>query len=71
MKDVDIGKLFAKHIKLADHVEYLTKTKLGIAVGTPGRIGKLFTDTGTSLRLSLAPPPRHAPRSPASHDALG
>ncbi|KAL8281024.1 hypothetical protein RQP46_006703 [Phenoliferia psychrophenolica] len=51
MKDVDIGKLFAKHIKLADHVEYLDKTKLGIAVGTPGRIGKLFTDT-ESLSLT-------------------
>ncbi|KAK4700363.1 protein CMS1, partial [Phenoliferia sp. Uapishka_3] len=45
IKDVDIGKLFAKHIKLVEHVEYLNKTKVGIAVGTPGRIGKLFTDT--------------------------
>lgn len=42
VKDIDVAKLFAKHFKLAEHVEYLQKTKVGIAVGTPGRIGKLL-----------------------------
>lgn len=48
-KDIDVGKLFSKHFKLGEHVEYLNKTKVGVAVGTPGRIGKLFSETGTSL----------------------
>lgn len=42
--------MFAKHFKLADHVAYLAKTKVAIAVGTPGRIGKLFSETGQSSR---------------------
>lgn len=45
-KDVDIAKLFSKHFKLPEHVEYLEKTKVAIAVGVPGRIGKLFHETG-------------------------
>jgi protein CMS1 len=42
----DIAKLFAKHFKLEEHSRYLKKTRVGAAVGTPGRIGKLMTETG-------------------------
>ncbi|KAM0755310.1 hypothetical protein T439DRAFT_344541 [Meredithblackwellia eburnea MCA 4105] len=50
-KDIDVGKLFAKHFKLAEHVTYLEKNKVGIAVGTPNRIGKLLSET-ESLNLT-------------------
>ena len=43
----EVAKLFAKHFKLAEHVAYLKRTKIGAAVGTPGRIGKLLRDTGS------------------------
>lgn len=48
-------KLFAKHFKLAEHVTHLQKTKVAIAVGTPGRIGKLLSETGkqSAQHLSL------------------
>lgn len=45
-KGGEVAKLFSKHIKLADHVTYLKQTKVGAAVGTPGRIGKLLCETG-------------------------
>jgi len=41
----EVAKLFAKHFKLAEHVAYLKRTKIGAAVGTPGRIGKLLRET--------------------------
>ncbi|KAF8212457.1 U3-containing 90S pre-ribosomal complex subunit-domain containing protein [Mycena galopus ATCC 62051] len=41
-KGGEVAKLFAKHFKLAEHVTYLRRTKVGSAVGTPGRIGKLL-----------------------------
>ena len=41
-KGGDVAKLFAKHFKLEEHVAYLKKTKVGAAVGTPGRLGKLL-----------------------------
>lgn len=40
-----VAKLFAKHIKLEEHVSFLKRTKIGSAVGTPGRIGKLLCET--------------------------
>ena len=46
-KGGDVAKLFARHFKLEDHVTYLKRTKIGVAVGTPGRIGKLLCETGT------------------------
>lgn len=46
-KDIDVAKLFAKHFKVSEHVEYLDKTKVGVAVGTAGRIGKLLSETGS------------------------
>jgi protein CMS1 len=45
-KGAGAAKLFAKHFKLEEHVRYLKKTKIGSAVGTPGRVGKLLCDTG-------------------------
>lgn len=45
-KGGEVAKLFAKHFKLAEHVTYLRRTKVGAAVGTPGRIGKLLCETG-------------------------
>jgi len=44
-KGGDVAKLFAKHFKLAQHVTYLKRTKIGAAVGTPGRLGKLLNET--------------------------
>jgi protein CMS1 len=41
-KGGEVAKLFARHFKLQDHVSYLKRTKVGAAVGTPGRIGKLL-----------------------------
>ena len=41
-KGGDVAKLFAKHIKLEEHVTYLRRTKLSAAAGTPGRLGKLL-----------------------------
>ncbi|KAF9448334.1 hypothetical protein P691DRAFT_729760 [Macrolepiota fuliginosa MF-IS2] len=44
-KGGEVAKLFAKHFKLSDHVDYLKRTKIGAAVGTPGRTGKLLCET--------------------------
>jgi len=41
-KGGDVAKLFAKHIKLKEHIAHLKRTKLSAAVGTPGRLGKLL-----------------------------
>ncbi|TDL27525.1 hypothetical protein BD410DRAFT_713917 [Rickenella mellea] len=41
-KGGEVAKLFAKHVKLEEHINYLRRTKVGAAVGTPGRIGKLL-----------------------------
>jgi len=50
-KGGEVAKLFAKHFKLEEHVTYLKRTKVGAAVGTPGRIGKLLCETD-ALTLS-------------------
>lgn len=44
-KGGEVAKLFARHFKLEEHVAYLKRTKLAVAVGTPGRLGKLLCDT--------------------------
>ncbi|KAJ3785213.1 U3-containing 90S pre-ribosomal complex subunit-domain containing protein [Lentinula aff. detonsa] len=44
-KGGEVAKLFARHFKLAEHCSYLKRTKVGAAVGTPGRIGKLLLET--------------------------
>ena len=50
-KGGDVAKLFAKHFKLAQHVTYLKRTKVGTAVGTPGRLGKLLNETGNASTI--------------------
>ena len=49
-KGGEVAKLFAKHFKVAEHVAYLKRTKVGAAVGTPGRVGKLLCTTGRFCR---------------------
>jgi len=39
-----VAKLFAKHIKLKEAVETVTKTRMGIGVGTPQRLIDLLDD---------------------------
>ncbi|KAK2460546.1 hypothetical protein APHAL10511_007016 [Amanita phalloides] len=41
----EVAKLFAKHFKVGEHIAYLKRTKIGVAVGTPGRIGRLLCET--------------------------
>ncbi|KAF8520202.1 U3-containing 90S pre-ribosomal complex subunit-domain containing protein [Hysterangium stoloniferum] len=48
-KGGDVAKLFAKHFKLQDHIAYLKRTKIGVAVGTPGRLGQLLEADALSL----------------------
>jgi len=50
----DIAKLFGKHFKLDEHSRYLKKTRVGAAVGTPGRIGKLMTETDSLSNSALS-----------------
>jgi protein CMS1 len=57
-KGGDIAKLFAKHIKLEEHITFLRRTKLSAAVGTPGRLGKLL---GSGMLRSCS---RHSERLP-------
>jgi protein CMS1 len=45
-KSGHVAKLFSKHCKLEEHIAYLEKTKVGVAVGTPGRFGKLLQAGG-------------------------
>jgi len=52
-KGGDVAKLFAKHFKLAQHVTYLKRTKIGAAVGTPGRLGKLLNETGNASPIYI------------------
>ena len=47
----EIAKLFARHIKLSEHVEYIKKTLINIAVGTPGRIRGLIDAENGVLKL--------------------
>jgi len=47
----EIAKLFARHFKLAEHIEYVKKTLINIAVGTPGRIRGLVEAESGVLKL--------------------
>ncbi|TFK72522.1 hypothetical protein BDN72DRAFT_876402 [Pluteus cervinus] len=53
-KGGEVAKLFAKHFKLSEHVAYLKRTKVGAAVGTPGRIGKLLNETDALAASALS-----------------
>ncbi|KAI9776028.1 MAG: hypothetical protein M1839_000630 [Geoglossum umbratile] len=44
-----VAKLFAKHIKLKDAIAFVTKTRMGIAIGTPTRLVDLLSDGALSL----------------------
>ncbi|PPQ68962.1 hypothetical protein CVT24_000351 [Panaeolus cyanescens] len=53
-KGGDVAKLFAKHFKLSEHVTYLRRTKIGSAVGTPGRLGKLLCEADALSTSALS-----------------
>ncbi|KZO95253.1 hypothetical protein CALVIDRAFT_538401 [Calocera viscosa TUFC12733] len=42
-------QLFAKHFKLQQHVDYLSKTRVSVAVATPGRLQQLLEQGALSL----------------------
>ncbi|KAF8487644.1 U3-containing 90S pre-ribosomal complex subunit-domain containing protein [Gautieria morchelliformis] len=44
-----VAKLFARHFKLQDHIAYLKRTKVGVAVGTPARLGQLLEADALAL----------------------
>jgi protein CMS1 len=46
---VKIGKLFAKHLKLQDQLDFLKKNKISAAVGTPNRVLKLIQEGALNL----------------------
>lgn len=39
---------------MAEHAEHLKKTKVGVAVGTPGRVSDLLNDSGSSTSIISA-----------------
>lgn len=43
-KDINVAKLFAKHIKIQDSINFLKAKRTGIAVGTPKRLHDLMDD---------------------------
>ncbi|KAI5801704.1 U3-containing 90S pre-ribosomal complex subunit-domain containing protein [Peziza echinospora] len=48
-KESHVAKLFAKHIKLKESIEFCQQTKIGMGVGTPGRILDLIKEDALSL----------------------
>lgn len=52
-KGGEVAKLFAKHFKLAQHIDYLKRTRVGVAVGTPGRLGKLLNESGQPCQVEI------------------
>ncbi|KAI1460104.1 U3-containing 90S pre-ribosomal complex subunit-domain containing protein [Annulohypoxylon moriforme] len=48
-KNNSIAKLFAKHIKLEESVQFLEKHRTGIAVGTPVRLSDLVDNSALKL----------------------
>ncbi|OTA98448.1 hypothetical protein M426DRAFT_69808 [Hypoxylon sp. CI-4A] len=48
-KNSTIAKLFAKHIKMEESVQFLEKHRTGIAVGTPMRLGDLVDNSALKL----------------------
>ena len=49
-----MAKLFAKHMKVAEQVEFLKNKKSGIGVGTPARLMELIDNGLFALPTSLA-----------------
>jgi len=58
-KGGEVAKLFARHCKLEEHAAYLTKTKIGAAVGTPARLGSLLDNGELSCTVNLPSFIRH------------
>ncbi|KAL7620957.1 Protein cms1 [Parahypoxylon ruwenzoriense] len=48
-KNITVAKLFAKHIKLEESVQFLEKHRTGIAVGTPVRLSDLVENSALKL----------------------
>lgn len=46
---IKIGKLFAKHFKLVEQIEMLSKENYPIVIGTPNRLNKLIENGALSL----------------------
>lgn len=51
-ENAKVAKLIAKHMKLKDNVDFIQKTKVGIAIGTPGRLKDLI-DAGAIKTKSI------------------
>ncbi|CAN8100686.1 unnamed protein product [Discula destructiva] len=49
-KDSLVAKLFAKHFKVAEQVDFLKKNRTGIAIGTPARLIDLLENGGLSVQ---------------------
>lgn len=43
-KENAVAKLFAKHIKLKEQIEYCKKSRIGIGIGTPERVLTLINE---------------------------
>ncbi|KXH34140.1 hypothetical protein CSIM01_07142 [Colletotrichum simmondsii] len=48
-KESTVSKLFAKHMKVDEQVQFLQKTRTGIAVGTPARLMELVDNGALKL----------------------
>ncbi|PSR85719.1 U3-containing 90S pre-ribosomal complex subunit-domain containing protein [Coniella lustricola] len=48
-KENVVAKLFAKHFKVAEQVEFLKKNRTGIAIGTPARLMALLDEGALSI----------------------
>ncbi|KAF7532015.1 hypothetical protein G7Z17_g13683 [Cylindrodendrum hubeiense] len=48
-KQSTVGKLFAKHMKVDEQVEFLKKHSIGIGIGTPARLIELIKNGALSL----------------------
>lgn len=62
-----VAKLFAKHIKLKEAVETVTKTRMGIGVGTPQRLIDLLDDGKMAFTSRLLRPANIFTRSAFYH----
>jgi len=49
LRGLRLGKLFAKHIKLKEHIETVRNTAFPIAIGTPNRVERLLAMNALSL----------------------
>jgi len=56
-KESIVGKLFAKHIKLEEAKQFLTRARSGIGAGTPTRVSDLIESGELTLLIYI--PSRH------------